>query len=100
MAPRPLTPPQPSSEMNRIAVAIEMMANAIQQQNMAMARITRQVMHHWEIARSGATAFPCRRPREQMGPTMVIGSHPGGSSGGKAKVQHQQHKPYARPPQR
>jgi len=36
MDPRPPTPPQPSSEMSQIARAIEMMANAIQQQNLTM----------------------------------------------------------------
>ena len=56
MAPRPPTPSQPSSEMNHIARAIEMMANAIQQQNMAMAQNHQATMHHWETARSGATA--------------------------------------------
>jgi len=35
----------------------------------------------------------------EKGDSRVIKSHPGGSSGGKAKVQHQQHKPYVRPPQ-
>ena len=45
MAPRPPTPPQPSSEMNQIASVIEMMANAIQQQNMAMAHNHQATMH-------------------------------------------------------
>jgi len=36
MDPRPLIPPQPSSKMSHIARAIEMMANAIQQQNLTM----------------------------------------------------------------
>lgn len=35
----------------------------------------------------------------ERGDSRVIRSHPGGSFSGKAKVQHQQHKPYARPPQ-
>jgi len=56
MAPRPPTPPQLSSEMNQIARAIDMMANAIQQQNMAMAQNHQGAMHHWETARSAATA--------------------------------------------
>ena len=56
MAPRPPTPLQPSSEMNQIARAIEMMTNAIQQQNVAMAQNHQAAMHHWENARSAATA--------------------------------------------
>ncbi|KAK7331521.1 hypothetical protein VNO80_31198 [Phaseolus coccineus] len=34
----------------------------------------------------------------ERGNSRVIRSHPGGSSSGKAKVQHPQSKPYARPP--
>ena len=35
----------------------------------------------------------------EKGDSRVMRSHPGGSSSGKAKVQHQPHKPYARSPQ-
>ena len=69
MSPRPPIPPQPSSEMNQIARAIEMMANAIQQQNMAMAQNHQAVMNHWETPRSGATASHVSQSQEQMGLT-------------------------------
>ncbi|KAL9322330.1 hypothetical protein ACSQ67_010383 [Phaseolus vulgaris] len=55
MAPRPPTPLQPSSEMNQIA-----MTNAIQQWNVAMARITEQQCIIGRMLDLAATAFPCR----------------------------------------
>ena len=67
MAPRPPTPPQPSSEINQIARAIEMMANAIQQQNMAMAHNHQATMHHWENARSVAKTSHVSLSQEHMG---------------------------------
>ncbi|XP_068501373.1 uncharacterized protein [Phaseolus vulgaris] len=76
MAPRPPTPPQPSSEMNQIARAIEMMTNAIQQQNMAMAQNHQAAMHHWETARSGATTSHVSQSQKQMGLTEFMRHNP------------------------
>ncbi|XP_068490499.1 uncharacterized protein [Phaseolus vulgaris] len=76
MSPRPPIPPQPSSEMNQIARAIEMMANAIQQQNMAMAQNHQAAMNHWETARSGATASHVSQSQEQMGLTEFMRHNP------------------------
>ena len=81
MAPRPPTPPQPSSEMNQIARAIEMMVNAIQQQNVAMAQNHQAAMHHWENARSAATASHVSLSQEQMGLTEFMRHNPPKFSG-------------------
>ncbi|XP_068483219.1 uncharacterized protein [Phaseolus vulgaris] len=62
--------------MNQIGRAIEMMANAIQQQNMAMAQNHQAAMHHWKTARSGATASHVSQPQEQMGLTEFMRHNP------------------------
>ena len=81
MSPRPPTPPQPSSEMNQIARAIEMMANAIQQQNMAMAQNHQTTMHHWENARFAATTSHVSLSQEQLGLTEFMRHNPPKFSG-------------------
>jgi len=57
MDPRPPTPPQPSSEMSQIARAIEMMANAIQQQNLTMNQNQQAMMNKLDATR--ATTSSC-----------------------------------------
>jgi len=57
MDPRPSTPLQPSSEMSQIARAIEMMANAIQQQNLTMNQNQQAIMNKLDV--TGATASSC-----------------------------------------
>jgi len=65
MDPRPPTPPQPSSEMSQIARAIEMMANAIQQQNLTMNQNQQAMMN--KLDATGATTSSCSsQPQEQM----------------------------------
>jgi len=76
MAPRPPTPPQPSSEVNQIVRTIEMMTNAIQQQNMAMAQNHQAAMHHWETARSAATTSHVSQSQEQMRLTEFMRHNP------------------------
>jgi len=57
MDPRPPTPPQPSSEMSQIARAIEIMANAIQQQNLTMNQNQQAMMN--KLDATGVTTSSC-----------------------------------------
>jgi len=89
MAPRPPSPPPPSSEMNQVARAIEMMANAIQQ-NMAMALNLQATMHQLDALRAAATTSTVNHPQEQMGLAEFLRYNPPKFSG-KATLDQANH---------
>lgn len=60
-------PLPPSSEMSQIARAIEMISNAIQQQNMNITQNHQATMQQLNTTRSVASASSISRPQDQMG---------------------------------
>ena len=55
MSPRPPTPSLPPSELSQIARAMDMMAAAIQQQNL-VAQNQQAMMHQWDAMRTANTS--------------------------------------------